>query len=1044
MFKNLKIGIRLGVGFAIALLLLITVATIGVLRSGELQSDIVGLVKDKNVKVRIANDLVDDLNSIGRFHRNMLILKSDDGTRIEMDKAEETRKKATDSTDKLTKFSYGEKGKAALAKAEATNKAFTDSSRQLESLIKAKQWDEAVKYFNSDYRGIFNTATKATNEFIDYQTELSEQVGEDAENLAAATRTLLIALATAGVVVGVVLAFLITRSITVPVNLVVDAAKKMAKGDFKFEIKSDAKDEVGEVVRAVESVQSAIHRMVTDAATLSKAAVEGKLDTRADASKHEGDYQVVVKGVNDTLDAVIGPLNVTAKYVDDISKGVIPPVITDNYNGDFNVIKTNLNNMVKMMSELLAQTDIIIKGAADGELDKRANAELFVGGWNQLVRGVNEAITNIVNPLNVTAGYVDNVAKGVIPPVITTEYKGQYNVIKNNLNNMVKMMSDLLAQTDIIIKGAAEGELNKRANAALFVGGWNQLVTGVNQAITNIVDPMNVTADYVDKVAKGVIPPVITTEYKGQYNVIKNNLNNMVKMMNDLLAQTDIIIKGAADGELDKRANAELFVGGWNQLVKGVNEVVTNIVNPLNVTAEYVDRISKGDIPPAIVTEYKGQYNIIKSNLNACIEATNAQAAAAQAISMGDLTAVVKVRSENDVMAKSLINVIKAVEALVADANFLSKATVEGNLDARIDVSRHQGDNRKVVEGLNAVMVAVSTPVQELRDVLGAMEVGDLSQSMRRSYEGTWDELKSAVNNMLGKLTQVVADVNSGAQALASASEEVSATAQSLSQAASEQAAGVEETSASIEQMTSSIAQNTENAKITEGMAAKAAKDAADGGASVNATVAAMKQIAQKIGIIDDIAAQTNLLALNAAIEAARAGEHGKGFAVVAAEVRKLAERSQVAAQEIGEVASSSVELAEKAGKLLEQMVPVISKTSDLVQEIAAASTEQSSGVGQINSAVSQLNQTTQQNASSSEELAATSEEMSGQAEQLQRTMSFFKLSGSGRNAPPTLELHKGSPSRAASGRVAAAPKAVGNLTVAASTVIDEAKFVKF
>jgi methyl-accepting chemotaxis protein len=202
----------------------------------------------------------------------------------------------------------------------------------------------------------------------------------------------------------------------------------------------------------------------------------------------------------------------------------------------------------------------------------------------------------------------------------------------------------------------------------------------------------------------------------------------------------------------------------------------------------------------------------------------------------------------------------------------------------------------------------------------------------------------------------------------------------------------VEQTSASIEEMTSSIAQNTDNAKATDGMAAKAAQEASEGGQAVDATVVAMKQIARKIGIIDDIAYQTNLLALNAAIEAARAGEHGKGFAVVAAEVRKLAERSQVAAQEIGEVATNSVELAERAGVLLDQMVPNIKKTSDLVQEITAASEEQSSGVAQINSAVNQLSQTTQQNASSSEELAATAEEMSSQAEQLQQTMGFFKV----------------------------------------------------
>ena len=287
---------------------------------------------------------------------------------------------------------------------------------------------------------------------------------------------------------------------------------------------------------------------------------------------------------------------------------------------------------------------------------------------------------------------------------------------------------------------------------------------------------------------------------------------------------------------------------------------------------------------------------------------------------------------------------------------------------------------------------SVSRPLSRAVNAANRLSEGDLSVTIEASGRDETAQLLQAMQNMISKLSQVVTEVNSGAQALAGASEEVSATAQSLSQAASEQAAGVEETSASLEQMTASISQNTENAKITDGMATKAAAEASEGGEAVKATVTAMKQIAQKIGIIDDIAYQTNLLALNAAIEAARAGEHGKGFAVVAAEVRKLAERSQVAAQEIGTVAGSSVELAEKAGRLLDQMVPNIKKTSDLVQEITAASEEQSSGVGQINAAVVQLSQTTQQNASSSEELAATAEEMSSQAEQLQQTMAFFKL----------------------------------------------------
>jgi methyl-accepting chemotaxis protein len=297
---------------------------------------------------------------------------------------------------------------------------------------------------------------------------------------------------------------------------------------------------------------------------------------------------------------------------------------------------------------------------------------------------------------------------------------------------------------------------------------------------------------------------------------------------------------------------------------------------------------------------------------------------------------------------------------------------------------------------LTVAMVFAWMLARMLRDVhtitvtaLGIAD-GDLSKTVKVDRKDEIGELQDAIARTVSNLTGIIGEVRTAADNLTNASGQVSATAQSLAQSSSEQAASVEETTASMEQMTASIAQNTENAKVTDGMASKAANEAVEGGDAVNKTVDDMKSIASKIGIIDDIAYQTNLLALNAAIEAARAGDHGKGFAVVAAEVRKLAERSQVAAQEIGNLAESSVKQAERAGKLLTEMVPTIRKTSDLVQEIASASSEQSTGVGQINGAMGQLNQATQQNASASEQLAATAEELGAQAEQLQQTMTFF------------------------------------------------------
>lgn len=351
------------------------------------------------------------------------------------------------------------------------------------------------------------------------------------------------------------------------------------------------------------------------------------------------------------------------------------------------------------------------------------------------------------------------------------------------------------------------------------------------------------------------------------------------------------------------------------------------------------------------------------------------------------------------ILVKAIVN---PLNEMVRVADNISK----GDLSDRIDTSSNDEMGR-----LQMSMFNMSRALNKMADA--ATEMADGNLAVRVDPQGERDVLGNALARMIDKLRQMIAEVSQGANGLNAAAQQVSSASQSLSQGTSEQAASVEETSASLEEMSASITRNAENSKEMEKIAVKGAVDAEDSGRSVQETVEAMKQIAQKTGIVEEIAYQTNLLALNAAIEAARAGEHGRGFAVVAAEVRQLAGRSQNAAKEISELAKSSVNIAEASGKQLVDLVPAIRKTAELVQEVAAASGEQSSGVNQVNKAMGMMDQITQRNASAAEELASTAEEMSSQAESLSQLMSFFRTGD---------ESVRFTPAKASSHQFAAAP----------------------
>jgi methyl-accepting chemotaxis protein len=606
------------------------------------------------------------------------------------------------------------------------------------------------------------------------------------------------------------------------------------------------------------------------------------------------------------------------------------------------------------LKEFLDDMNNMSKQHELGDIDVVMRADQYQGDFKTMAQGVNDMVAGHIAVKKKALAVVKEFGEGNFDAPLE-QLPGKKAFINDTIEKIRSNLKGFIADINNMSKQHDLGDIDVVMNTKAYQGDFKTMAQGVNDMVAGHIAVKKKAMGVIKEFGEGNFDaPMEKLPGKKAFindtiEKMRGNLKGFIADMNNMSKQHDL-------GDIDVVMNTKEYQGDFKTMAQGVNDMVAGHIAVKKKAMAVVKEFGAGNLD-APMEQLPGK----KAFINQVIE---------------------------DVRSR--------IKALVVDTDLLVKAAANGELNTRAEVSKHQGDYRRIVQGINDTLDNILVPVNEAISVLQEVEKGNLSKKIEGNYKGQLDSFKNTVNNTTSKLLEIISDVRNAADNLASASEQVSSTSQSMSQSSSEQAASVEETSAAIEQMSASINQNTDNAKVTDGMAGKAAKEAVEGGQAVNQTVAAMKQIAERIGIIDDIAYQTNLLALNAAIEAARAGEHGRGFAVVASEVRKLAERSQVAAQEIGELAGSSVSKAEMAGKLLEEMVPSIQKTSDLVQEISAASAEQSTGVNQINTAMNQLNQITQQNASASEQLAATAEEMSGQAELLQQAVGFFKVDASG------------------------------------------------
>lgn len=704
---------------------------------------------------------------------------------------------------------------------------------------------------------------------------------------------------------------------------------------------------------------------------------------------------------------VINPVKELESAAVKISEGKVDFSINYSSNDELGKLAFAFTSVAKTLNSLSSDVNEIIEAASNGVLDKRADSSKYSGAYYSITNGLNTAIEAIVNPLKIAADYMKRISKGEIPDTISSEYKGDFNDIKNSINQCINAIELLIVDTNSLVQSASKGVLNSRADDRKHNGDFKRIISGINQLLDNITNPLNVAVDYIDRIANGDIPEQISTHYEGDYNKIKVSLNECINNLNSILNGIDRITSDIRNGNLKSRGNDKQFKGDWAGLVTGINNIIESLVQPLNSTTEYIVKISKGDMPKPITEEYKGDYNIIKDSVNNLIKALNEVTLISQNISNGNLDNLIELRSENDTLMQALQKMTDSIQSLVSDVNMLSRAAIEGELSKRADADMHNGDFGLIIKGINQTLDSILAPVNEAVSILSLMSDGDLSSRMQGDFQGDHAILKDSLNNTLNSINDLLNQVSTAVDEVSRGSLQVSDAATALSQGATEQAASLEEITSSMSQIGSQTKLTASNASIASNLT-NAAKMAAEKGNTIMSDLndsmsqinSSSANISKIIKVIDEIAFQTNLLALNAAVEAARAGRHGKGFAVVAEEVRNLAAKTAESAKETSEMIEDSIKTVETGSTLairtadsLREIMDGSVKAADIVGEIAASSNEQALAISQINVGLTQIDRVTQTNTASAEESASASEQLSSQAAKLRNMLSKFTLS---------------------------------------------------
>ncbi len=588
---------------------------------------------------------------------------------------------------------------------------------------------------------------------------------------------------------------------------------------------ADAKGELVNVLTVYNNITDQKHA-IKDILGVSAEAEKGNLSARTQEGNYTGDFFEIAHGVNRTLDAVIGPLNVAAEYVDRISKGDIPPKITETYYGDFNEIKNNLNQCIDAVKLLIEDTGILSKTAVEGQLDARADSSRHQGDFATVVKGVNDTLDAVIGPLNVAAEYVDRISKGDIPPRITDAYRGDFNEIKNNLNQCIDAVNLLVEDANMLSMAAVEGRLDARADSSRHQGDFAKVVKGVNNTLDAVIGPLNVAAEYVDRISKGDIPPRITDVYRGDFNEIKNNLNQCIEAVNILVEDMQTLSKAAVEGSLDVRVDSSRHQGDFAKVVKGVNNTLDAVIGPIHEAMRLSDELA--------ACNYSARFDDRLAVAGEFMEFKN-----------------------------SLNNLGRRIEGAIREISRVADNYASGDFSSGIDPKLHvQGDLVKLKDSLNKVGLEVSHSLAVVN-----MKMNDLFNEANQASSGVRDVSRGAE-----MITKNAEDTKLNAERSDEGITQVLRTMEDLSKTVSDVSSNAEAVAA-----LSNKANDLANEGITHaGRAEKGMGSITKTSMEVDALIVEIKQqmdeIGKIVGIISDLANQTNLLALTR-----RLRPHGPG-----------------------------------------------------------------------------------------------------------------------------------------------------------------------